>query len=568
MPLSDGQVFAGYRVLRQLGSGGMGEVYLAKHPRLPRLDALKVLRVDLSQNDDYRARFDREADLASTLWHPNIVGLHDRGQFDGHLWISMDYIDGSDAGQLLRSKHPAGFSASDVCAIAVAVGSALDYAHKRGLLHRDVKPANIMIADDGDDRRVLLTDFGVARAMGDVSGLTETNMTVGTVAYCAPEQLMGENLDGRADQYALAASCYQLLTGATLFSHSNTAVVISRHLNATPPRISDLRPDLAALDAVLAKALAKDPADRFDSAAEFAARLDEAAGQSSSSPSAVVTVERPITPKPVNRAVAAATTPVRQRPRTFSRTRAALAVSAVVAVSVAALLWRPWNSLDTTVPSATTSSAATTAPPSTSPALPRAVAPATTTAPPQPPQPPPTEIVTAAAVNSAGQPADEYTQEPAESDRAVLSECSEPSVSAMRPGIYSCFPFAASATTCWPSPPLAMLCLDDPWGKRLTRFFYSTSTLAPVQPPSRPQPLAVLLEDGSQCDILIGGARGRMDGYVPAYGCDGGNRPPIVVTTPGSGEGIEQTASTWTAWVADLNETPRARRVLTAIFAG
>src|SRR4051812_5297957 len=125
MPLSDGQTFAGYRVLRQLGSGGMGEVYLVTHPRLPRLDALKVLRVDLSQNPDYRARFEREADLAPTLWHPNIVGVHDRGEFEDHLWISMDYIDGSDLGKLLREKYPAGLPVNDVCAIAIGVASAL-----------------------------------------------------------------------------------------------------------------------------------------------------------------------------------------------------------------------------------------------------------------------------------------------------------------------------------------------------------------------------------------------------------------------------------------------------------
>jgi hypothetical protein len=113
-----------------------------------------------------------------------------------------------------------------------------------------------------------------------------------------------------------------------------------------------------------------------------------------------------------------------------------------------------------------------------------------------------------------------------------------------------------------------MLCLDDPWNKRLTRFAFPTSTLPPVQAPETPQPLAVLLEDGSRCSILIGGARGRADGYSPSYGCNAGNRPPIVVTTPGSGEGIDQTAPTWKAWVADLNEAPLGERVVTAIFAG
>lgn len=157
------------------------------------------------------------------------------------------------------------------------MASALDYAHKQGLLHRDVKPANIMLThlDDDEEQRILLADFGIARNVDDISGLTATNMTVGTVAYAAPEQLMGEEIDGRADQYALAATAYHLLTGSQLFPHSNPAVVISRHLNSSPPALADTRPDLAALDPVLAVALAKDPKDRFARCADFAHALAE-----------------------------------------------------------------------------------------------------------------------------------------------------------------------------------------------------------------------------------------------------------------------------------------------------
>lgn len=271
MPLSAGQTFAGYRIIRLLGSGAMGEVYLAQHPRLPRRDALKVLSAEVSADPDYRARFAREADLASTLWHPNIVGVHDRGEDDGQLWLSMDYVDGIDAARLLASKSASGLDPQQVVSIVTAVASALDYAHDRGLLHRDVKPANIMITSD--EQRILLADFGIARSRNDISGLTATNFTVGTVAYAAPEQLMGEELDGRADQYALAATAYQLLTGSQLFPHSNPAVVIGRHLNATPPALAETRPELAALDAVLAKSLAKSPADRFGRCTDFAHAL-------------------------------------------------------------------------------------------------------------------------------------------------------------------------------------------------------------------------------------------------------------------------------------------------------
>ncbi|BBY92103.1 serine/threonine-protein kinase PknF [Mycobacterium gallinarum] len=274
MPLADGATFAGYTIVRLLGAGGMGEVYLAQHPRLPRRDALKVLPASVSADGEYRERFDREADIAATLWHPHIVGVHDRGEFEGQLWISMDYVEGTDAACLLRQSYPDGMPRGEVAEIISAVADALDYAHQRNLLHRDVKPANILLANpEGSDQRILLADFGIARWTNDISGLTATNMTVGTVSCAAPEQLMGERLDGRADQYALAATTFHLLSGRPPFQHSNPAVVISQHLSATPPAIGAQRPELAGLDPVLAKALAKSPADRFERCADFARAL-------------------------------------------------------------------------------------------------------------------------------------------------------------------------------------------------------------------------------------------------------------------------------------------------------
>jgi serine/threonine-protein kinase len=274
MPLADGATFAGYTIVRMLGSGGMGEVYLAQHPRLPRRDALKILPTAVSADSEYRQRFNREADIAATLWHPHIVGVHDRGDFEGQLWISMDYVDGTDAGRLLRERYPHGMPQSEAADIVTAVADALDYAHERGLLHRDVKPANILLAHpESGDQRILLADFGIARRVDDISGLTATNMTVGTVSYAAPEQLMGQQLNGRADQYALAATAFHLLTGVPPFQHSNPAVVISQHLSASPPAIGAQRPELSALDPVLGKALAKDPNDRFERCADFARAL-------------------------------------------------------------------------------------------------------------------------------------------------------------------------------------------------------------------------------------------------------------------------------------------------------
>jgi serine/threonine protein kinase, bacterial len=279
MTWRNGAAFAGYTILRLLGSGGMGEVYLAQHPRLPRSDALKILPTDVSADREFRERFNREADLAATLFHPHIVGVHDRGEFDEQLWISMDYIEGTDAAQLMRNRYPVGMPADEVLTIVTAVAGALDYAHQRGLLHRDVKPANILLTDpDDDERRIFLSDFGIARQIGEVSGLTATNLTVATLPYAAPEQLRGADIDGRADQYALAATTFQLLSGAPPYQDSNPIAVISQHLTAAPPKLSDRRPELARLDHVLAKALAKDPAERFSRCREFATALREQLG--------------------------------------------------------------------------------------------------------------------------------------------------------------------------------------------------------------------------------------------------------------------------------------------------
>lgn len=353
MALSQGAKIAGYTVERMLGSGGMGEVYLAQHPRLPRYDALKVLRTNISADPDYVERFNREADLAAKLWHPHIVGIHDRGKNRGRLWISMDFVDGTDASRLLHDRHPGGMPLPEVLDIVKAVASALDYAHGRGLLHRDVKPANILISDgDHGERRILLGDFGVARDLGDSAGhgLTATNMTVGTPAYAAPEQLMGLDLDGRTDQYSLAATTYHLLTGSPLFDNSNPAVVIGQHLNAPPPALRDTRPEHAALDAALSRALAKNPEDRFATCAEFADALAEPQHLAHRvttpviSPNDVPTMLRPVAaPQPYPDPPA----PGNSRTRRWALVAAA-AAAAVAVVVAAVVLFRPSGHATTT----------------------------------------------------------------------------------------------------------------------------------------------------------------------------------------------------------------------------
>jgi len=341
MPLTSGATFAGYTIVRLLGRGGMSEVYLAQHPRLARRDALKILPEPATADSGFRLRFDREAELAASLWHPNVVQVHDRGEFDGQLWIAMDYVEGADAAQLLRERYPAGMPTADVCAIVTAVAGALDYAHQRGLLHRDVKPANILLTDPANDqRRILLADFGIARYHDDVGGLTETNFTVGTVSYAAPEQLMGKDIDARADQYALAATAFHLLTGEPPYQHTNPVAVISRHLTAPQPKLSDRRPELTGLDGVLSRALAKNPQDRFPCCQDFAAVLSRHAHlDSDSAHLADPTVSAPILDAMTQPAIPLPNPKRRKR----SRVLLGVAIAAVIlaAVGVAAYMGQP-----------------------------------------------------------------------------------------------------------------------------------------------------------------------------------------------------------------------------------
>jgi len=370
MPLANGEVFAGYRILRLLGAGGMGEVYLAQHPRLPRRDAIKILPAEMSANREFRDRFNREADLVATLYHPHIIGVHDRGENGGQLWISMDYIDGPDAGRLMRERYPDGLPRELVIEIVTAVADALDYAHRQGLLHRDVKPANILLTEPrAAYRRILLADFGIARNLNATSGLTATNTVLGTVSYSAPEQLTGQPLDGRADQYALAATTYELLSGTPLFADPNPAVVIGRHLNSPPPPLAPGRPDLADLDPVLGRALAKNPADRYRNCTDFVWTLANPGGTAVRAPIAA-TRELPATrPAEAHRAEAYSAGPVAHPPEpgVSKGWLAAGAAAAVLLITLAALVIRPWKHDDalpvdgtTTTPAVTTAVTATT----------------------------------------------------------------------------------------------------------------------------------------------------------------------------------------------------------------
>ena len=293
----------------------------------------------MSADDDYRQRFIREADLAATLWHPNVVQVHDRGEFNGQLWIAMDFVDGTDAASLLRDRYPAGMPADEVATVIAAVASGLDYAHRHDLLHRDVKPANILLSNPEDgEQRILLSDFGIARNIGDIGGLTATNMTIGTFPYAAPEQLTDEPIDGRADQYALAATAYHLLTGSPLFPQSNPAVVISHHLTAPPPALADTRPGLAAFDPVLAVALAKDPADRFSSCTDFARAFAEAADSGGHPTVSASTMQAPLAGRPPESTAAPSALADTDKQQRRGRWRILLAASTVIALTAVGVI--------------------------------------------------------------------------------------------------------------------------------------------------------------------------------------------------------------------------------------
>jgi eukaryotic-like serine/threonine-protein kinase len=275
----------------------MGTVYRAAHPSLPRSDALKILSAELSQNPDFRARFIREADLAATLDHPNIVAVYNRGETDeGQLWIAMQYVPGSDADNEVKGN---GMDPGRAVHIIGEVAKALDHAHRRKLLHRDVKPANFLLAPD--DERVLLADFGIARALDDATGLTATGMVLASVAYAAPESLSGQHVDGRADIYSLGCSLYRMLSGTTPFSNSGGwAATAAAHISQSPPPLTARNPALpAAIDDVITKAMAKEPDERYQSAQDLARATADALDADLTAPvRPKSTVTAPWTPAP------------------------------------------------------------------------------------------------------------------------------------------------------------------------------------------------------------------------------------------------------------------------------
>jgi YVTN family beta-propeller protein len=269
-----GSEFVGYRIDELIGRGGMGVVYRAFDLRLKRTVALKLMAPELSVDARFRERFSQEAELAVSLEHPNVVPIHDAGDIDGRLYLAMRYVDGTDLRAIL---HAEGALDKDrALALGRQVANALDAAHAKGLVHRDVKPSNVLL--DANEH-VYLADFGLTRRLDEEVGPAGEQRFVGTPAYLAPEQIEGGVIDGRTDVYSLGCLLYECLTGETPFVRGSRLAVAWAHLEEEPPRASDRRPELPqAIDAVICKAMAKEPEDRYATCAALIEAAEAAFG--------------------------------------------------------------------------------------------------------------------------------------------------------------------------------------------------------------------------------------------------------------------------------------------------
>jgi hypothetical protein len=270
-------------MVEEIGRGGMAVVYRARDVRLGRWVALKVLAGDLARDDSFRRRFIRESRAAAAVDHPNIIPIFDAGEAGGVLFIAMRYVGGQDVHSLLNRAGP--LPPARAAGIVAQVASALDAAHACGLVHRDVKPANMLLgglAEDGSEDHTYLSDFGISKTSQATTNLTLAGQVLGTLNYLAPEQIEGRAVDGRADAYSLACAAFEMLAGAPPFRRDQSLAVMWAQLSAPPPALTSARPDLpAAVDQVMFRGLAKAPEERYPSCRAFATALQEACGVSS-----------------------------------------------------------------------------------------------------------------------------------------------------------------------------------------------------------------------------------------------------------------------------------------------
>ncbi|MGH2530033.1 MAG: protein kinase domain-containing protein [Actinomycetota bacterium] len=321
-----GTELAGHRILSVIGRGGMAVVYLAEHLRLGRNVALKVLDPVLADDEAFRERFIRESRIAAGLDHPNVVTVYDAGEADGVLYLSMRFVEGTDLERLLQAE---GHLPPDrAIAIVSQCAAALDAAHADGLIHRGIKPADILLQPVGDGTtRAFLSDFGITKDVGASTRLTRAGSFVDTVDYVAPEQIQGEDVDRRADVYSLGCVLYRCLTGEVPFPRDSELVAIYAHLNDPPPRPSERRPDLpSGLDDVMARAMAKPREGRYASCGELA----QVAGEVLAAAAQV--------PTPEGESAGVGSTEEDRSPSRFSSRGRVLPLAAVAAVALVALV--------------------------------------------------------------------------------------------------------------------------------------------------------------------------------------------------------------------------------------
>jgi serine/threonine protein kinase len=313
-----GDEFAGYRLRAVIGRGGMSVVFQAENPRLGNVVALKVLAPELASQDVFRTRFLHESRTAASLNHPNVVPIYDVGPCGDLLYIAMRYVTGTDLRALLKKERQ--IPPEKALMITGQVARALDAAHRRGLVHRDVKPGNILIEEgvDGHDLHVYLADFGITKHTTSRSGLTPTGEFLGTIDYIAPEQIQGMPVDGRSDQYALGCVLYECLTGHVPFEKDLDAAVIWAHVEELPPMPSTLRPEMpTSVDQVFARVMAKKAADRYPSCREFV----EAAGRALEGQPAEPRTVAPRRPLPESRHANKSSAAISGRPRGAGKRR-------------------------------------------------------------------------------------------------------------------------------------------------------------------------------------------------------------------------------------------------------
>ncbi len=266
--LSDGDEFAGYRVERRLGRGGMGILYLAVEPGLERRVALKLIAPEAASDEVFARRFAEESRIAASIEHQNVVPIYAAGEEAGVPFIAMRYVAGADLARRLAREGR--LSPQVTVDLIAQIGNGLDAIHAAGLIHRDVKPANVLLSGDDGGDHAYITDFGVARNVATESGLTQTGRFVGTLDYVAPEQISGGAIDARVDVYALGCLLFKLLTGEVPFPKDGDAARLYAHLNDPPPPPSLYVPEVSmALDDVVIRAMSKDPDDRYPSAGDL-----------------------------------------------------------------------------------------------------------------------------------------------------------------------------------------------------------------------------------------------------------------------------------------------------------